>query len=122
MGDPVAFHSLAGAFAPILWVLHPHLHAHLIRRRPTVFDKNHDFWEHEWSKHGTCALKVMSVLLRPVLLLQVLSICASPSKFPPSSTADNVCLFPPAVHTQRRCSPPSMLSSRPCWTCTKSTT
>ena len=58
MGDPVAFHSLAGAFAPILWVLHPHLHAHLIRRRPTVFDKNHDFWEHEWSKHGTCALKV----------------------------------------------------------------
>ena len=121
MGHPVAFRGLADAFAPILQV-HPHLHEHLIDRRPTVFDKNHDFWEHEWSKHGTCALKVMSVLLRPVLLLQVLSICASPSKFPPSSTADNVCLFPPAVHTQRRCSPPSMLSSRPCWTCTKSTT
>ena len=31
-------------------------------------------------------------LLQPVLLLQVLSICAAPSKSPPSNLPDNVCV------------------------------
>lgn len=27
--------------------------------RPSYMDSNEKFWEHEWSRHGTCALKVL---------------------------------------------------------------